>query len=43
LIERPGSLLLSPLQAPPGLRAQEAALAESWYQSICADAWGQLL
>lgn len=43
LIERPGSLALSPLQAPPGLRAHEAALAEAWYQSICADAWGQLL
>tara|TARA_R110000868_G_scaffold188512_2_gene431266 strand:- start:11740 stop:13020 length:1281 start_codon:yes stop_codon:yes gene_type:complete len=43
LIERPGSLSLSPLQAPPGLRAQEAALAEAWYQSICADAWGQLV
>lgn len=43
LVELPGSLALSPLQAPLGLRAQEAALAEAWYQSICADAWGQLL
>lgn len=42
LVELPGSLALSPLQAPPGLRAQEAALAEAWYQSICADAWGAL-
>lgn len=40
LIERPGSLTLSPLQAPAGLRAQEAALGEAWYQSICADTWG---
>jgi sulfide dehydrogenase [flavocytochrome c] flavoprotein subunit len=43
LIEVPGSLALSPLQAPAGLRAQEAVLAEAGYQSICADAWGRLL
>ncbi|HBX56821.1 MAG TPA: cytochrome C, partial [Pseudomonas sp.] len=40
LIELPDSLTLSPLDAPVSVRAQEAALAEAWYQSICADAWG---
>ena len=42
LVELPGSLTLSPLQPPAGLRAQEAALADAWYQSICMDAWGHL-
>lgn len=39
--EVPGSLRLSPLDAPASLRAQQAALAEAWYQAICADAWGR--
>lgn len=40
LIEVPGSLALSPMQAPAGLRAHEAELAQAWYQAICADTWG---
>lgn len=40
LVELPGSLMLSPLNPPTGLRVQEAAWADAWYQSICADTWG---
>ncbi|WP_423814390.1 FCSD flavin-binding domain-containing protein [Pseudomonas kuykendallii] len=41
IAEVPGSQTLSPLQAPPGLRAREAQESLAWYNAICADAWGR--
>lgn len=41
IAEVPGSQALSPLQAPPGLRAREAEESVAWYNAICADAWGR--
>jgi sulfide dehydrogenase [flavocytochrome c] flavoprotein subunit len=40
LSEVPGSLQLSPLTGAASLRAQEAAAAEAWYQSIGRATWG---
>ncbi|MCU1717405.1 NAD(P)/FAD-dependent oxidoreductase [Pseudomonas sp. 5P_3.1_Bac2] len=40
LAEVAGSLSLSPLDGNAQLRAKEAVMAEAWYHSITADAWG---
>lgn len=40
LIEAPGSLSLSPVDGSAQVREQEAAMAQAWYSSITADAWG---
>jgi sulfide dehydrogenase [flavocytochrome c] flavoprotein subunit len=40
LTEVAGSLSLSPVDGSAQLREQEAAMAQAWYSSITADAWG---
>ncbi len=40
LADVPGAGGTSPLDAPPGTRAQEAAYAEAWYRTVTSDVFG---